>query len=466
MNYNVYFGSGGQIVEACIIGTGGFGRSFLSQGLRVPQLSVRVGVDITAETAAEAMRDVGIPDADIRICRDADSARTAFDAGAYVAAGDFAHVSDLPFVVAVEATGHPVQGARHAELAIAAGKHVAMVSKEVDSVVGPGLAAMAAEKGLIVTPVDGDQPSLLIGLVTWAQVLGFEIVSAGKASEYDFVHDPQTGTILCNGVGHYVPAFAPFARIGDRSAAEIVAARAQAANALPQRAVPDLCEMTVVANACGMLPDRPDLHCPIARIDEVPTILSPKGNGGILSRSGVLDVFHCLRAPGEISFAGGVFVVIRCDDDSTWDMLRGKGHVVSRNGRNAMIFIPRHLLGLEAATSILEVGLLGVSSGAARAAHHVDLVAHADTDLLAGQILGMGGHHHSIEGLSARMIPASPLESDSPAPFYLAANCRLALDVSAGEVIRMKHLEIPVDSTLARLRAAQDRRFFSAQKSA
>ena len=466
MNYNAYFSADSRTVEACIIGTGGFGRSFLSQGLRVPQMSVRIGVDVDAATAAAAMQDVGIASDDIRICDDAESARAAFEAGSFVAVGDFALVADLPFDVAVEATGHPVHGARHAELAIAAGKHVAMVSKEVDSVVGPGLAAMAADKGVLVTPVDGDQPSLLIGLITWAQVLGFEIVAAGKSSEYDFVHDPETGTILCNGGSYEVPGFAPFARMGDRSAAEIVAARAEAASVLPQRAVPDLCEMTVVANACGMGPDRPDLHCPIARIDEVPTILSGTEDGGILSRTGVLEVFHCLRAPGEISFAGGVFVLIRCDHADTWEMLRDKGHVVSRSGKTAMVFIPRHLLGLEAATSILEAGLLGVSSGAPAPGHHIDLVAHADRDLPAGHRLAMGGHHHSIEGVSARMMPAGALDGDSPAPFYLASNCRLARDVAAGELIRMRHLEIPQDSVLARLRESQDARFFKARKSA
>ncbi|WP_414896530.1 NAD(P)H-dependent oxidoreductase [Rhodovulum sp. YEN HP10] len=459
MNYHTYFGAGDRKVEACVIGTGGFGRSFLAQGRKVPALSVRIGVDVSAEAAAAAMRDVGIPEDRIRIVTGPAEARAAFEAGAHVAAGDFAHVAALPFAVAVEATGNPVHGARHARLAIEAGKHVAMVSKEVDSVVGPGLAAMAAEKGLIVTPVDGDQPSLLIGLITWAETLGLEIVAAGKSSEYDFVFDRETGTILCNGATYPAAEFAPYARMGDMEPAALVAARAEAARALPQRAVPDLCEMTVVANACAMGVDRPELHCPIARIDEVPSILCPVADGGILSRGGVLDVFHCLREPGEISFAGGVFVVIRCDHADTWEMLRDKGHVVSRNGRTAMVFLPRHLLGLEAATSILEVGLRGVSSGAPMPAHHADLVAHADRDLAAGHVLKMGGHHHSIDGVSARILPGGPLSEDSPAPFYLASDCRLSRDVAAGQPIRMRDIEIPENSPLAALRDVQDSHF-------
>ncbi|QKV20632.1 NAD(P)H-dependent oxidoreductase [Oricola thermophila] len=459
MNFHAYFNADRRIVEACVIGTGGFGRSLLAQARRVPLLSVRVGVDISAEAAAAAMRDVGIPEADIRICGTPDEAAAAFANGAHVAAGDFGIVSGLPFEVVVEATGHPEHGARHAKLAIEAGKHVAMVSKEVDSVVGPGLAALAAERNLIVTPVDGDQPSLLIGLITWAETLGFEIIAAGKSSEYDFVFDPEAGTLWCNGRTVDAPDFASVARMGARTAAELVAARAKAASALPQRAVPDLCEMTIVANNCGLGPDRADLHCPIARIDEVPAIFCGTEDGGLLNQTGVLDVFHCLREPGEISFAGGVFVVIRCEHAETWEVLREKGHIVAENGKTAMVFIPRHLLGLEAAISILEVALNKVSSGAIEVKHHIDLAIHADQDLPAGHLLEMGGHHHSIAGVSARMIPALPLDNDSPAPFYLAANCRLSHDVKAGELIRMRHLVIPEGSTLAELRALQDSRF-------
>lgn len=458
MNYHGYFDRKDRTVECCIIGTGGFGRSFLAQGLVVPGLSVRVAVDRSPDIAARSLRAVGIADADIRECHDADAANSAWEAGAFIAAGSYETVVDLPVSVVVEATGDPEVGASHAARAISAGRHVALVSKEVDSVAGPGLAALAREAGVIVSPVDGDQPSLLIGLVTWAEVLGLEIVCAGKSSEYDFVYDPDAGTIDCNGAVHEVPDFAGLDRLGTAEPADMVARRAAATAALPQRAVPDLCEMTIVANACGMQPDRADLHCPIARVDEVPTILREAKDGGILSRAGVLDVFHCLREPGEISFAGGVFVIVRCRHDETWEMLREKGHVLSRDGKTAMVFIPRHLLGMEAATTVFEIALRGVSSGADLPGHHVDLIAVADRDFAAGSRLDMGGHHHSIEGVSSRMVPGSRLSPRSPAPFYIASNRVLARDVRAGDPIRMEDLILDETSDLLRLRREQDDR--------
>lgn len=459
MNYHTYF-AGARRVEACIVGTGGFGRSFLAQGLRIPLVSVRVAVDVDADTAVRAMLAVGIKAENIRVCADPAAAEAAWREGKFIAADDVEVVIGLPFEVLVEATGHPEAGARHARLAVEAGKHVALVSKEVDSVVGPGLAAAAKERGGVVTTVDGDQPSLLIGLITWAETLGFEIVAAGKASEYDFVYDPRAGTLTSNGRTASRGDFSCMAPIGQQPVAELVARRAAAASELPQRAVPDLCELSVVANATGFGVDRPDLHAPIARINEVPTLLTRVEDGGLLSRPGCLDVFHCLRGPDEISFAGGVFVVVRCHDAETWTLLAEKGHIVSRDGSTAMVFVPRHLLGLEAATSILAAAIHGVSEGAAEPAHHVDLVARADVDLAAGTLLAMGGHHHSIAGVSAAILPARSLTDDAPVPFYLAANRRLARSVRKGEPILFGDIAFDGPSELRDLRLRQDARFF------
>jgi predicted homoserine dehydrogenase-like protein len=460
LNHLRYFaGRDRRTVDCAIVGTGGFGRSFLAQAGRVRGLACRVAVDRDAAGAAAALASVGVDPDRIAECTDARAARAAWDRGDAVAVGDFSLAADLPVEVVLEATGDPEAAARHAELAIAAGKHVVMVSKEADSVVGPILAHRAAERGRVVTPVDGDQPSLLIGLATWAEVVGLEILAAGKSSEYDFVLDPAAATITSNGRTWPAAGFGDWLDPCARPWPEIAAGRARGAAALPQRAVPDLCELTLVANALGLTPDRPDLHAPIARITEVADVFAPAADGGLLQGTGRLDVFHCLRLPGEPSFAGGVFVTVACRDAETWEMLRGKGHVVAANGRTAMIGLPRHLLGLEAATTVLEAALLGVSSGADRPRPVIDLVAHADADLPAGTLLEAIGHHHSIRNVSSRMVPAMPLRDDGPVPYYLAAGRRLVRVVRGGAPILCADLDLGEDSTLLRLRHAQDALF-------
>lgn len=444
----------GRTVQTAIIGTGGFGRSYLAQARLVGGLACRVAVDRDAGTAAAALASVGVDPARIVPCTDAAAARAAWDAGHWIAAGDLAVVADLPLDVVLEATGDPEAGARHAQLAIEAGHHVVMVTKETDSVVGPILSRMARDRGRVVAPVDGDQPSLLIGLATWAQVVGLRIIAAGKSSEYDFVFDPATGQVVSNGVTVAAPGLGDWLDPADRPWATVAAGRARALHALPQRAVPDLCELTLVANALGFVPDRADLHAPIARIPEVADLMTDRG--GLLSGQGRLDVFHCLRLPGEVSFAGGVFVTVACDDADTWDMLRDKGHVVSRDGRTAMIGLPRHLLGLEAATTVFEAALHGVSSGARSLRPVVDLTAFADADLPAGTVLRAEGHHHTIAHVSGRMTPAARIADDAPVPYYLAAGRALRRDVSAGQPILCGDVALDEGSALLRLRRQQD----------
>ena len=459
MNYLDYFSSAKRPVEACVVGSGGFGRSFIAQGRRVPLMNVRVAVDIEATVAARSFFAVGISESDVEICSTVTEAEMAWEKGKYIAAADLEMVTGLPLDVIVEATGNPEAGARHGRLAIEAGHHLVTVSKEVDSVIGPYLAFLANKHGKIATPVDGDQPSLLIALITWAQTLGFDIVAAGKSSEYDFVFDEKSGTLTCNGQAHPLPALGPYFSLGS-NVAETVRNRSQTCAVFPQRAVPDLCELLVVANSTGFVPDRADLHAPIARIPEVPTLLGTVSEGGLLSREGILDVFHCLRRPDEASFAGGVFVVIRCEDAETWKLLEEKGHLVSRDGKRAMVFNPRHLLGLEAATSVLEATTHGRSCGSQSPHPHLDLVARATRPLKAGSALSMGGHHHTIDGAAAELHPAKPLGANNAVPFYLAANRRLVRNVEAGSLITLADIEIDPASELLALRKLQDEYFF------
>lgn len=466
MDHHHRYASVTSAVEVCVVGSGGFGRSFLAQAMRVPAVNARVAVDLQPEIAAEGWRSIGVDAARIALCHTPQEAAEAWERGLYIAAGDVATVLGLPLQVMVEATGHPEAGARHARLAIEAGLHVALASKEVDSVVGPELSRLARAKGRVVTPVDGDQPSLLIGLVTWAQALGFEVLAAGKSSEYDFVFDAAAERMHSNGAAIDVAGFGAYWALGEQAVAPLVHARAALCAALPQRAVPDLCELQVVANSTGLAPDTPALHAPIARATEVPDLFGTAAEGGLFGKTCTIDVFNCLRAPDELSFAGGVFVIVRCDDAPTWDLLHGKGHVLSRDRSRAMVYIPRHLLGLEAMTSVLDAAVHGVSSGAQAPQPRLDLVARSTRALAAGTVLTMGGHHHTIDGTAAELVPAGPLSAGQPAPFYLVGNRRLVRDVAAGALIHYDDVEIDPASELLQLRLQQDAAFFPGGRAA
>jgi predicted homoserine dehydrogenase-like protein len=461
MNYELLLTSAGERkIRAALTGAGEFGSSFLFQALRMSRLDVPVVVNRTPSRAVNAYVAAGVSPDDVAVCESARAALQAFDAGKRVVAQDSDIVKDLPIDVLVEGTGHPETGALHARRAIENGWHVVMVSKEVDSVVGPELAARAAGAGRVYTTVEGDQPSLLIGLISWARVLELNILSAGKSSEYDFVYDPARSCVTSNERTAAAQGMADLWDPPGTPPAELCRRRSRLLRALPQHAVPDLCEMGVVANATGLTPDTPRFHAPVARIVEVPDFLCPEDLGGLLHGTGRLDIFNCLRRPDEASFGGGVFIVVECQDQPTWRMLMKKGHPCSRSNRCAMLYHPSHLLGVEAPISVLLAARRGLPTGGARPRPVCELVGRAARDLPAGSVLEMGGHHHTIEGVEAELVDAAPMRPGSPAPFYLIANRPLSKPVPAGSLIPTEAVELDPHSVLADLRRAQDERFF------
>ena len=458
MNYDSIFAEhANKTVRAGLIGAGQFGASFVGQVVRTPILDIPVVCDLDAERAAAVFIAAGYAAEDVVIAESIPVALMALESGKRVAVGDAGIVPQLPLDIIVEATGNPEAAAVIGVAALDEGKHLAMVTKEADSVIGPYLAARAKRAGLVATPVDGDQPSLLIGLLSWAKLLGLEVVSAGKSSEYDFIYDRVHGTVSWRGEAIAVPDFADVWLMPELRVTETVDVRSEMLRMFPQRTVPDLCEMGVVCNHTGLRPDNPSFHAPHARTLEVPEVLRPKDAGGILSAPGTIDVFNCLRRADEQSFAGGVFIVVDCTDRETWQVLSEKGIPVSRNGGHGMLYNPSHLLGVEAPVSILSACLLGRGTGAAEVRHTVDLVAQTARNWKAGQVLTITDHHHhEVAGLEPLLLSAAPATATNPLPYYMAVGGTLALDVPAGTVLTRAMVEAPKESALWKLRDEMD----------
>ncbi len=437
-------------VAVGIIGAGTFGRAFFTQALVTPRLALRALCDRDLELALELCREAGVAGTELAVCNTGAEARRAYAAGKLVVAADGRLLAELPLEAVVEATGVPEAAAVHALAAIQAGQHVIMATKEADVVTGPTLARRAREAGVVYTLADGDQPALLLGLLAWAEALGLEVICAGKASEADLVYDPARGMVGNGRQAVPFPADELWQVAPDDVAATLDRRRA-VLSALPLAHVADLCEMAMVINGSGYGYDCPTFHRPVVRIPEVPQVLCPRAAGGILEQDGVIDVVHCLRRGDEAGFAGGVFVVVRCHDLRSWQMLARKGHLLSPDGRYGLLYVPRHLLGVETATSVLAASRLGISVLPAEAAQRVDLLARAARDLPAGTRLRLD-RDHALPGVVGELGPASPLAGQSPLPFYLAAGRTLQRNVPAGALLTCDAVEEPGASTLWALR--------------
>ncbi len=440
-------------VRAGLLGAGEFGLSLIAQAQRTAGLRIVAALDRDLPRVASKLAAAGTPH---RLCASAAEARAAVDAGEIALCERIDDLLSLPLDHVVEATGHAEAAVSHALAAIAAGIGVTMVSKEAECVVGPALAARARKAGLAWTLVDGDQPSLLIGLVSWARTLGLPIVAAGKSSEYDFVFDPATGVTRWLSESVTAADLSDHWHLPDGDFRATVSARATALAALPQRTVPDACEMSLVSNATGLMPDAELFRAPMARTIELPDLYATRAEGGLLASEGVVDVFNCLRRPDEASFAGGVFVVVSLADRATGDLFASKGIPVSRDRKRALIYNPSHLLGVEAPITVMAAARLGHSMVNEDYRQRVDLVARAEQDLPTGHRLDIVGTRHAVPGLEAGLLPAKPVRGGNPLPYYMAVGLTLARPVAKGALITADDVTAPADSALWTLRREAD----------
>lgn len=457
---NLFNRAGDKRVRAGLIGTGTYGISLLAQAQSVTRLEIPVVCDQDIEAARRACQQAGIPEEEVAICNNRKEALQAVERGKWAIATDSTLLMDLPLDVIVECTGNPEAGACHADLAIQHGKHVAMVTKETDSAVGPMLKRLADRAGVVYTPVDGDQHGLLMGLVSWVRYLGLEVISGGKARPYDFVYD-ESGRKVTNGskeVNLTEEEMGALREIRPGAARHVVKERRRVLKELPQISEPDLCESVIAANATGLVPDTPSMHAPILRTTEIPEVLCPKDVGGILSTQGAVDVVTCLRRSDEAGLGGGVFVVFSCRNEHTWSFLKAKGAHSNRRGTCGLLYRPYHLLGVETPISILCAGLFNISTGGLVFEPRVDLVARTTRDLKAGATIEYS-HQPADTPLEPLILPATPVRNGNPLPYHLVAGNRVKVDVPARTILTYEMIQPPSGSRLWELRREQDRTF-------
>lgn len=425
---------------------GGFARTLLAQTLHMSGLRPTVLCDLDTEGTIAMCTELGYPPESLRTCtRPDDLAALNHDEIGII--HETALLEQGPFDVLVEATGNPRAGTSAARTAIESGRHVVMISKEVDSVAGVALASLAEEREVVYTPGLGDQPANLIEWYERAEFLGLDVVAIGKSSEYDLVFDPATGRVRHLDQQITAPELGQVLTLGEDVSATL-AARERAVSGIRRSAAADHCEMAVVANWTGLTPDVEALHYPVVRTAELADVYSLAADGGILTRSGAVDVFTVLRLPDEASFAGGVFVVVRTGDRVSWKTLAQKGHVVSRSGDHACLYLPYHLMGVETPLSVFRAAAYRSAAGTRPPRTHAVLAGRASEPLREGTVLDMGGHHHEVSGVNPVLLDAEDAPDDV-APLYLAAHTTLARDVAPGELVRLHDLSDPDEELLA-----------------
>ena len=459
----------GKTVHAGIIGTGAYGSAITTQAAHTPYLAVQAVADISRDNARRAYERAGVSADKIVYCDNAAKAQSEIEKGNFVYTDHCEIIANIPIIdVVCECTGIPEASATYALAALEQGKHVAMVTKDCDSAVGPMLRGIADGKGLVYTPVDGDQHGLLIQLVEWAKAIGLTVLSGGKATDGEFVYDETTGavTIKTDKKVHAPYVSTVTVRPEDRKylgmippggAAEYVAKRLEILQALPQLGAYDVCELTVAANYTGLKPAIETLvHAPL-RITELPVAYCATDNGGVFPSEGIIDMTTCLRRADESGLGGGVFLVVRCDNAYSHEVLTTKGQIANYDGTTAVIYRPYHLCGVETATSLLAAGLLNMNTASDTFLPRYDLVKVAARDIKAGEIFE---NDHSLQ-MTARMAPAKPIAPSNAASAHLLTGNPAKSDIPRGTMITYDMVVEPQDAVIWRLRRQQDKTFLS-----
>ena len=270
-------------------------------------------VDLEPERAREACRTVGW-----------DAARIA--ATTFTADGSKAISGQIEVIV--EATGNPAVGIKHARAAIAAGRHIVMVNVEADVLAGPLLAEEARQAGVVYSLAYGDQPALTAEMVDWARATGFRVVAAGKGTKY-------------------LPAYPDVTPAGVWSHYGLTADEAQSAGMNPQMfnsfldGTKSAIEMAAIANATGLDVPTDGLLFPPCGVDDLPHVMRPRDNGGVLEKSGVVEVVSSLERDGRPVFRDlrwGVYVVLEAPNDYAADCFKQYGLRTDASGRYAAMY--------------------------------------------------------------------------------------------------------------------------------
>jgi len=417
-------------IRVGVIGAGKFGSLYLSQARRTPGIHVLGVADLDPARARLALSRVDWPQAQFA-ATSFDTARrdrTTFitdDAAALIAQVD----------VVIDATGSPAAGIRHALLACEHGVHIIMVNVEADVLAGPLLAKRAADAGIVYSMAYGDQPALICEIVDWARACGLDVTCAGKGTKYLPAFHASTPDTVWDYYG-------------------LTAEQAAEGGMNPQMfnsfldGTKSSIEMAAVANATGLTPPSDGLAFPACGVHDLPHILRPRADGGVLAQKGTVEVVSSNERDGRPVIGDlrwGVYVTFEAPSDYVARCFAEYGLLTDDTGRYSTMFKPYHLIGLELGISVASAALRGEATGVA-SAWRGDVVATAKRDLAAGETLdGEGGF--TVWG---KLMRAEDSLALGGLPIGLAHGVTLKTPIAAGRPVRWQDVEYDdKDATVA-----------------
>jgi predicted homoserine dehydrogenase-like protein len=413
----------GKPIRIGVIGSGEMGTDLVTQCMLMPGLDLSVIATRRPQTAIAAVK-IAYGDTDrAREVATPSQVSAAIEAGQTAITTDIALMVTTPELdVIIDATGKPGVAADFDLMAMEHGKHLVMMNVEADVTIGPYLKKRADELGVIYTVGAGDEPSSCMELIEFAAALGYTIVSAGKGKNNPLNHD---------AVPDDYREEAERRNMNPRMLVEFVDGSKTAV------------EMAAIANATGLVPDVPGMHGPRASREELPSVLIPKEDGGILNKIGVVDY-----TIGK-GVAPGVFVIVKAEHPRIIERMDDL-HVGT--GPYYGFFRPYHLTSLEVPLSAARIMLYGKPDMVPLPTPVAEVCAIAKRDLQVGETFDAIGETCYR---SHTMTRSDALEK-SAVPVGLLEGGKVTAPVKKGELLTSANAVPDKTTQLFTLRQKQD----------
>jgi len=419
----------GKPLRVGIIGVGKFGSMYLAQVPRIPGVHLVGIADLSVDRALESLNRVGWE----KERHAATSLGDAIAHGTTYLSDDWQALVSHPAIdIIIESTGHPIAAVDHCLAAFKHQKKVINVTVEAEAFCGALLAQKAAEAGTLYSMAYGDQPAMVCDLVDWARTSGFPVSAAGRGHIWLPEYRESTPETVWDHWGLTAEQ------------AEVGGLNPKMFNAFLDGSKPAI-ESAAIANATGLAAPSDGLTFPPGSIDDIPTLMRPKAEGGVLEGKGMVEVISALQTDGTpipYDIRKGVWVCVEADTDYIRNcFIEGKWKT-DPDGRYVCVYKRWHMIGLEVGISVASLGVRNDTTGAAKG-FNADVVATSKRDLKAGEILdGEGGY--TVFG---KLQPAAKSLAAGNLPLGLAHDLKLARDVAKDASLTWD--DVLVDETLA-----------------
>lgn len=419
-----------QPIKVGLVGCGQMGSGMVSLVSQMPGLEVVAIAELDLERAKGAYETAGIPEGKIAVVDNPEKAEDLLGRGKVIICKDASALVSIPSLQAVvEATGIPRVGAQVALESIFHQKHVIMLNVETEVTVGWILKKIADKANVIYTVSAGDEPGAIKELYNFASSLGFSVVTAGKGKNNPLdldatPEDCQEEALRKDMNPKMLTSFID----GTKT----------------------MIEMAAVANATGLVPDIPGMHGPKADVSQLTQVLIPKKDGGILSRSGVVDYSIGKVAPG-------VFLIVTTGNKR---VRKDLGFYGMGEGPYYLLYRPYHLCSIETPLSVARAVLFNEPTlNAEQRVAGVVTVAKQNLDV--GVTIGEIGGYHAL----GRIYPMQEARKKNLLPLGLAEGARVKVRIAKGEYISMDMVEPETESTVYQLWKLQENLWQSELKS-